>query len=51
MAGPRAAVRALQDRLLRDTIELCHRNHPFHGALMRREDIEPGRVVDLRPAP
>ncbi len=41
---PLPALRALQDRLLRDTIEVCHRNHPFYGALMRREGIEPRHI-------
>lgn len=38
---PVAAVRALQDRLLRETIEICYTAHPFYGALMRRAGLEP----------
>jgi|LauGreDrversion4_2_1035121.scaffolds.fasta_scaffold40378_2 phenylacetate-CoA ligase len=38
---PLPALRALQDRLLRETIELCYDAHPFYGALMRRAGLEP----------
>lgn len=38
---PGTAVRALQDRLLSETVELCYNAHPFYGALMRRAGLEP----------
>ena len=38
---PTPAVRALQDRLLRETVELCYTAHPFYRALMRRAGLEP----------
>ena len=41
---PQQAVRALQDRLLRDTIAICYDAHPFYGALMRREHIQPRHI-------
>jgi phenylacetate-CoA ligase len=41
---PLHEVRALQDRLLRDTIAICYDAHPFYGALMRRERIEPRHI-------
>jgi phenylacetate-coenzyme A ligase PaaK-like adenylate-forming protein len=41
---PIERVRALQDRLLRETIEICYRNHPFYAAVMRREGIEPRHI-------
>src|SRR6185312_15877799 len=41
---PLAALRALQDRLLRETIEVCYANHPYYGALMRREKLEPRHI-------
>lgn len=41
---PQQAVRALQDRLLRDTIAICYDAHPFYSALMRRERIEPRHI-------
>ena len=34
-------VRALQDRLLRETVALAYDHHPFYGRLMRRERLEP----------
>jgi phenylacetate-coenzyme A ligase PaaK-like adenylate-forming protein len=41
---PRAELRAMQDRLLRETIELCYRAHPFYARLMRREGLEPRHI-------
>jgi phenylacetate-CoA ligase len=41
---PRERLRALQDRLLRRTIELCYERHPFYGKLMRREGLEPRHI-------
>ena len=41
---PLHEVRALQDRLLRDTVAICYDAHPFYGALMRRERIEPRHI-------
>lgn len=38
---PKAELRALQDRLLREMVELCHRAHPFYQRLMKRERLEP----------
>jgi len=43
---PQAKIRALQDRLLRETIELCYRSHPYYSKLMRREGIEPRHIQD-----
>ena len=34
-------VRALQDRLLRETVELAYRHHPFYSKLMRQAGLEP----------
>ena len=51
---PLDEVRALQDRLLARTIDLCHAGHPFYGALMRREGLEPRHirgVADLHRLP
>lgn len=41
---PHDKVRALQDRLLRETIELCYKSHPYYGKLMRREGLEPRHI-------
>ncbi|MBV8914475.1 MAG: phenylacetate--CoA ligase family protein, partial [Acetobacteraceae bacterium] len=41
---PLERIRALQDRLLRGTIEICYRNHPYYGAVMRREKLEPRHI-------
>ena len=41
---PQEKVRALQDRLLRETIELCYRYHPFYRALMIREKLAPQHI-------
>ena len=41
---PRAEVAALQDRLLRQMVEICYDIHPFYGALMRRERLEPRHI-------
>lgn len=38
---PAPALRALQDRLLREMVELCHLAHPFYRRLMKREGLEP----------
>lgn len=38
---PLTAVRALQDRLLRRTVEICYEASPFYARLMRRERLEP----------
>ena len=38
---PQEKVRALQDRLLKETIELCYKYHPFYRNLMTREKLEP----------
>ncbi|MBV9538611.1 MAG: phenylacetate--CoA ligase family protein [Acidisphaera sp.] len=41
---PPEIVRALQDRMLRRMVEICHDAHPFYGRLMRRERIEPRHI-------
>ena len=41
---PPGELRALQDRLLRQTIELCYRGHPFYRKLMARERLEPRHI-------
>ncbi|MCC7347546.1 MAG: AMP-binding protein [Variibacter sp.] len=41
---PQAEVRALQDRLLREQVEVCYRAHPFYEKLMKREGIEPRHI-------
>jgi len=41
---PQEKVRALQDRLLRETVELCYRGHPFYQKLMKREGLEPRHI-------
>lgn len=38
---PPAELRALQDSLLRDMVEICYEHHPFYSQLMRREKLEP----------
>jgi phenylacetate-CoA ligase len=51
---PHDKVRALQDRLLRETIQLCYVSHPYYGKLMRREGLEPRHIQncdDLRHFP
>ncbi len=51
---PQEKIRALQDRLLRETIELCYGSHPYYSKLMRREDLEPRHIQncdDLRHLP
>ena len=51
---PQEKIRALQDRLLRETIELCYRSHPYYSKLMRREGLEPRHIQncdDLRRLP
>lgn len=42
---PAEAVRRLQDRLLALTVEIAYENHPFYGALMRREKLEPRHLA------
>jgi phenylacetate-CoA ligase len=41
---PQVELRALQDQLLRQMVELCYRSHPFYRALMRREKLEPRHI-------
>ena len=41
---PREKVRALQDRLLRETVELAYNHHPFYSKLMRKEGLEPRHI-------
>jgi phenylacetate-coenzyme A ligase PaaK-like adenylate-forming protein len=41
---PQEKVRALQDRLLQETIELCYKYHPFYRALMALERLEPRHI-------
>jgi phenylacetate-CoA ligase len=41
---PQDKVRALQDRLLRETVELCYRGHPFYRKLMQRAGLEPRHI-------
>ena len=41
---PRADVQALQDRLVKRSVELCYRGHPFYAKLMRREKLEPRHI-------
>ena len=51
---PLPEARALQDRLLRETVELCHRAHPYYAHLMRREGLEPDDIQgtdDLQKLP
>ncbi|GIW09041.1 MAG: phenylacetate--CoA ligase [Dehalococcoidia bacterium] len=38
---PRERVRALQDRLLRETIVLCWEGHPYYGRLLRECGLTP----------
>jgi phenylacetate-CoA ligase len=38
---PQPQLRALQDRLMRQMVELCYRSHPFYRDLMRRQKLEP----------
>ena len=44
LSRPRAEVRALQDRLLRRTIALCHRGHPHYQRVMRERGLAPADV-------
>lgn len=41
---PTDKVRAVQDRLIRETIEICYKSHPFYRSLMRREGLQPRHV-------
>jgi phenylacetate-coenzyme A ligase PaaK-like adenylate-forming protein len=41
---PSDKVRALQDRLLRETVELAYNHHPFYSKLMRKERLEPRHI-------
>ena len=45
---PSDKVRALQDRLLRETVELAYNHHPYYSKLMRKEGLEPRRYPELR---
>lgn len=38
---PAPALRALQDRLLAQMVEVCYRAHPFYRGLMKRAGLEP----------
>lgn len=38
---PAPALRALQDRLLAQMVEVCYRAHPFYRGLMQRTGLEP----------
>lgn len=38
---PWEKVRVLQDRLLRETVELAYQHHPFYSKLMRKAGLEP----------
>ncbi len=42
---PPEAVRALQNSLLQQMVELCYQHHPFYSALMRREGLEPRDIT------
>lgn len=37
-------VRLLQDRLLRKTVELCYRGHPFYRQVMREHSLTPADI-------
>ena len=37
-------VRALQDRLLRETVKLAYHHHPFYSKLMRKAGLEPRHI-------
>ncbi len=41
---PQAEVRALQDRLLARTVELCYDGHPYYARIMRAEGLEPRHI-------
>ncbi len=41
---PLPEVRALQDRLLARTVELCYDGHPFYGRRMRAEGLRPEHI-------
>jgi phenylacetate-CoA ligase len=41
---PSDKVRALQDRLLRETVELAYNHHPYYSKLMRKERLEPRHI-------
>lgn len=41
---PQEKVRALQDRLLKETVEICYKHHPFYRKLMTREKLEPRHI-------
>jgi phenylacetate-CoA ligase len=54
LTQPQDKIRALQDRLLRETIQLCYDSHPYYSKLMRREGLEPRHIQncdDLRKLP
>lgn len=44
---PPAKIRALQETLLRETIDLAHRFSPFYRKLMQREGLEPRHIQTL----
>ncbi len=51
---PLARVRAMQDRLLAETVRLCYEGHPFYRRLMKAEGLDPGDLqscADLRRLP
>lgn len=41
---PQHKVRALQDRLAKEMVEICYAYHPFYRQLMKREKIEPRHI-------
>ncbi len=41
---PQAAVRTLQDHLLRRMVDICYESHPFYSKLMRQERLEPQHI-------
>ena len=44
---PPDQLRALQDGLLRQMVEICYEHHPFYSKLMRREKIEPRHLQSV----
>ncbi len=43
---PIEAVQALQDRLIRQMVELCYEHHPYYSKLMRSEGLRPEHIRD-----
>ncbi len=41
---PREEIRALQNRLLKEQIEVCYKYHPFYSKLMKKEGLEPRHI-------